>query len=326
MTLKHILSILFFGLILFGCQQSRPEPQQTAGLGIEVTTDSVELFAAGKVSTALYERDLAISPDGTELIYSLGDYRQNKRALVRIRKLDGKWGEPEVLNISGKYHDIEPFFAEGGQRLFFASNRPINKSSERNDYNIWYSDRNGELWDDPIALNDNINTENDEYYPSLSTNGNLYFTGTRATGIGAEDIFVSEKINGTYQEPKVLDSTVNTQVFEFNAYVSPDENLLIFSSFGRSDGYGGGDLYYSKRDKSGKWSKAQNMGEGINSPQLDYCPFIDVARKNFYFTSERTTGIPDRIERIEALTKFSNSIQNGMGNIYKIGIEELKLD
>ncbi len=326
MNIKSTLTLLFLGLLVIGCRQNKTEPQQNIALDMAVAPDSVELFAEGIISTALYERDLAITPDGTELIYSLGDYKQNKRVLVHIRNTKGKWNNPEILNISGTYHDIEPFFAQDGQRLFFASNRPIEPGSERNDYNIWYSDRDGEIWGEPKALNEKINTEMDEFYPSVSANGNLYFTASREEGIGREDIFVSKKINGTYQEAEVLDSTVNTIYYEFNAYVSPDENLLIFSSFGREDGYGGGDLYFSVKDKDGKWSKAQNMGAQINSPYLDYCPFVDLERKNFYFTSERKATSPESINSIEELKAFSNNVRNGMGNVYRIGTKALKLD
>ena len=324
MVSKKQLIILFLTIIISGCKEVKQ--QEAIALDIDLITDKVEIFGEGIVSTNLYERDIAISPNGKELIYSLGDYKQQKRCLVRIIKFEEKWSEPEILNISGKYQDIEPFYADEGQKLFFASNRPIVKDSEREDYNIWYSDRVGNKWSEPKAMNEKINSEKDEFYPSLSRNGNLYFTGTRKEGMGLEDIFVSKLIDGDYQDAIALDSTINTKHYEFNSYINPEENLLIFSSFGRVDEYGGGDLYYSIKDKDGKWSISQNMGKSINSPQLDYSPFIDSSSKNLYFTSERIEDAPDMINNIEELRTFSNKIQNGTGNIYKIGLKELNLN
>lgn len=324
MVSKKQLIILFLTIIISGCKEVKQ--QEAIALDIDLITDKVEIFGEGIVSTNLYERDIAISPNGKELIYSLGDYKQQKRCLVRIIKFEEKWSEPEILNISGKYQDIEPFYADEGQKLFFASNRPIMKDSEREDYNIWYSDRVGNKWSEPKAMNEKINSEKDEFYPSLSRNGNLYFTGTRKEGMGLEDIFVSKLIDGDYQDAIALDSTINTKHYEFNSYINPEENLLIFSSFGRVDEYGGGDLYYSIKDKDGKWSISQNMGKSINSPQLDYSPFIDSSSKNLYFTSERIEDAPDMINNIEELRTFSNKIQNGTGNIYKIGLKELNLN
>ncbi len=68
------------------------------------------------------------------------------------------------------------------------------------------------------------------------------------------------------------------------------------------------------------------MGAQINSPYLDYCPFVDLERKNFYFTSERTATSPESINSIEELKAFSNNVRNGMGNVYRIGTKALKLD
>lgn len=324
-VLKNMqIIILLLNLLILGCKESKES--ETIILDLETNPSKVELFAEGIISTGLYERDIAIAPNGNELIYTLGDYKQQKRCLVQINRIEGKWSQPKIVTLSGKYQDIEPFYTEDGQRLFFASNRPIEKDSTRNDYNIWYSDRDGDKWSDPKALNDKINTEEDEFYPSLSKNGNLYFTATRKEGIGREDIFVSKKVNGEYQEAVVLDSTINTAYFEFNSYINLEENLLIFSSFGREDGLGGGDLYYSIKDKEGNWSESKNMGENINSPQLDYCPFIDIERNNLYFTSEKFDLNTSRIKTVEDLKLYSNQTKNGMGNIYRIGLEELKLN
>jgi hypothetical protein len=179
----------------------------------------------------------------------------------------------------------------------------------------------GKKWSDPIALGIGINTDGDEFYPSLSSNQNLYFTATCDNGIGREDIFVAKFINGQYQIPAVLDSNINSQYYEFNAYIHPDENLIVFSSYGRSDELGGGDLYFSKKNADGSWSPSQNLGEEINSSQLDYCPFIDTNNKVLYFTSERQ-GLEEELITVDGLKMASNMPQNGYGDIYRIPISK----
>lgn len=215
--------------------------------------------------------------------------------------------------------DIEPFFANEGQRLFFASNRPLQKDSAAADYNIWYSDREGEAWSEPIPLDENINTAGDEFYPSVAKNGNLYFTATKEEGIGREDIYIARFVGGKYQRAVVLDSTINSLYYEFNAYVSPDEDLLIFSSYGRPDDLGGGDLYIARKNTDGTWLPAKNMGPSINSEKLDYCPFVDISRNNFYFTSERMTMSDTlRVRNVNTLQEMANTSGNGMGDIYRV--------
>ncbi|TDQ32205.1 TolB family protein [Zeaxanthinibacter enoshimensis] len=316
------LPVLIISFFLLQCQPRKEQPAAIS-LDLRSTADSLTLFGEGVISTPLYERDLAISPGGNELIYTLGDYKQNKRCLVVVKQQDGKWTKGEILNISGKYQDIEPFYSPGGNRLYFASNRPIYNDSTRQDYNIWYSDRANGSWTEPVALDSVINTRGDEFYPSLSRKGNLYFTATREDGMGREDIFMSEFIDGKFRTPVPLPEEINTPLFEFNAYIDPDEDLIIFSSFGRPDGLGGGDLYISRKNDSGKWTKSENLGPGINSDKLDYCPFIDWNSGNLYFTSERFTPGSGQIKNIDSIRELSNSPLNGFGNIYRIGLDQL---
>ncbi|UCD62451.1 MAG: PD40 domain-containing protein [Flavobacteriaceae bacterium] len=293
---------------------------------LELNPERLEVFGQDYISTPLYERDIAISPDGNQLIYTLGNYKQTNRSLVSIKKTGDKWGDKEILPFSGKFNDIEPFFTVDGTKLFFASNRPMDKDSTRSDYNIWYVEQENGKWNTPIPLDTLVNSPGDEFYPSVSSNGNLYFTATRTDGIGREDIYLSTFSKGKHNSPVPLDSTVNTRAYEFNAYISPDEDLLVFSSYGRLDGLGGGDLYYSRKDKTGKWGKAENLGEIVNSDKLDYCPFIDFPRNNFYFTSDRAKDPEDRIKTVPELTNEANKVLNGMGNIYRINMDKLNLN
>jgi hypothetical protein len=273
----------------------------------------------------MYERDIAISPEGDEIIFTLGDYKQSKRCLVRIKKIGTRWGKKEILSFSGQYNDIEPFFSVDGNRLYFASDRPIEANATRNDYNIWVSERINTGWSEPESLQPSINTENDEFFPSVSKNNNLYFTSVRENGIGSEDIFLSRYVRGKYSESEPLDTNINTLTYEFNAYISPDESLLIFSSYGRKDDFGGGDLYCSRKDKNGSWTTAANMGPHINSDKLDYCPFIDISRGNFYFTSERIIPLDKSIKKVSELEELAKDVLNGMGNIYRIHFDRVNL-
>jgi hypothetical protein len=320
MKYKVIIVLAFF---LLNCQTNTEEPKAYS-INIQTTADHLMLFGENVISTPLYQRDLAISPQRNELIYTLGDYKQNKRCLVVLNQINENWTDAKILNISGKYQDIEPFYSNNGNRLYFASNRPIYNDVTRDDYNIWYSDRIEDSWSEPIALDSIINTRGDEFFPSLSDKGNLFFTATRDDGIGREDIFMSEFIDNEFTVPKPLPGEINTSKFEFNAYISPEENLIIFSSFGRSDGFGGGDLYISRKDDSGNWTASKNLGELINSTKLDYCPFVDWKSRNFYFTSERMLLDTKKLENIDELKGLSNSALNGFGNIFKIGFDKLE--
>jgi hypothetical protein len=318
--MSNFKKFLWLYLLIISCGEDK-----SLSLDLSQSPEQPALFGEDLISTNLYERDIAISPDGREIIYSLGNYRQTRRSLISIRKGAEGWEEKQIVSFSGRYQDIEPFFSTDGSKLYFASNRPMDSDTTRTDYNIWVVEKSDQDWKKPIPLDTLINTTNDEFYPAVSENGNLYFTATRVNGIGREDIFLSTFTNGSYQAPIPLDSTINTGVFEFNAYVSPGEDLLVFSSFGREDGFGGGDLYYSQKDDNGTWAEAKNLGETINSEKLDYCPFVDFPRGNFYFTSERAEVLDTDLKTVSEFNEEAHKVLNGMGNIYRVKLDALDL-
>jgi len=286
--------------------------------------DMPVIFAPGLISTGLNERDFAMMPDGSEIIYTLANHNNKRRMLVSVKIEDGVFQTPTVLPFSGVHNDIEPFFHPNGRILYFASNRPL-AGHEKANYNIFMSERVDDTWTEAVALHPRINSMEDEFYPSITLSNTIYFTSTREGGAGKEDIWKSQFIDGDYQTPTVLDTAVNSDTYDFNAYVSPDESIIIFSSYGRADDLGGGDLYMSQKDATGRWQKAVHFGADINSKFLDYCPFLDVENNIFYFTSQRTSEMQLHTDTYQAFKKYLNCSGNGMGDIYYMDAKLLKL-
>lgn len=319
--MKKLFLISLFPAFLFSCRQQNDNER----LSLNYNPHQTELFAEDLISTNLNERDIAITQGGDEIIFTLGAGRLPKRCLVSIKIRGNHAGKKEILSFSGEHDDLEPFFSPDGSRLYFASDRPIEGDTAAGDYNLWVAERTDSGWSKPEALPHNINSGRDEFFPAVGKSGNIYFTSVRDNGIGTEDIFVSRFVDGRYSDPVPLDTAINSVTWEFNAYVSPDEDLIIFSSAGRKDDMGGGDLYFSRKNADGNWQPARNMGAVVNSSSLDYCPFVDWSGKNFYFTSERV-GISDKkTERVKEIEELAGGLLNGSGNIYRIGIEALGL-
>ena len=81
---------------------------------------------------------------------------------------------------------------------------------------------------------------------------------------------------------------VSTEKYEYNSFIAPDESFLIFTSHGWGDSLGEGDLYVCFRREDGTWTRARNMGPGVNSSALDYCPSVSPDGKYFFFSSRRS--------------------------------------
>jgi len=272
-------------------------------------------------------RDFTLSATGEEGYITVQSPLEEISVLVKITKSGNKWAEHTILPFSGKYKDLEPFLSKDNLRLYFASNRPKPDSTNvSKDFDIWYVERSSidTEWGLPVNLGAPINTNHNEFYPSVSQQNNMYFTSDRPTSKGKDDIFCSTWNNNKYSEPFSLSESINSVGYEFNAYVSFDESYLIFSAYKRKDGFGSGDLYISFKDKNNKWSKAINMGKDINSKAMDYCPFINHNSTTMYFTSKRSSFKKvNNFQTIEEVIKEINKTGNGRSTVYKTSIDKL---
>jgi hypothetical protein len=283
------------------------------------------LVAENVISTGLGERDFALSPDGKELLYTLQSGQGVFQTILYMRKDQaGNWSKPEIAPFAGRYSDLEPAFSPDGKRVFFSSNRPVTGSATK-DFDIWFVEKAVNGWGEPQNVGAPVNTSADEFYPSVTKSGNLYFTAAYKHAVGKEDIWVAKWENGKYSEAVSLDTTVNSKLYEFNAFVSPDEDFIIFTSFGRKDDKGRGDLYMSMKDASGKWAPARNLAF-LNSDKLDYCPFVSFDKKTLFFTSERHSLKNMYLEaavKIDELTRSLKNTQNGLSDVYQVSFEKV---
>jgi len=217
-------------------------------LGIFAQENTIEPFLPEIFSQFPNVRDIAISSEGDEIYFSVQSYQDEVSFIARIKKINNTWSEPEIENFSGKYFDIEPFLSPDGLKLYFVSNRPLKETEDKTkDFDIWYVERKNKNlnWSDPINIGAPINSEENEFYPSMSDNLNFYFTCDARGTKGKDDIFLSRWKDGKYTTPESLSDSINSEGYEFNAFVASDESYIIFTGYQREDGFGSGDLYIS---------------------------------------------------------------------------------
>ncbi|MEW6730209.1 MAG: hypothetical protein AB1489_02615 [Acidobacteriota bacterium] len=282
-----------------------------------------QIFAPGMISTPEDELNAAFSPDGKSLYFSKKAVR--KGVIVVSHLVNGKWSSPQVASFSGQYSDFDPYFSIDGTKLFFISNRPLEGNIPKQDYDIWVIEKTKEGWSTPRNLGAPVNSEKDEFYPAIAADGTLYFSTVRQGGKGSFDIYCSRLVNGKYGEPENL-GELNSPSSEVDCYIAADQSYLIFASYGRPAGIGDGDLYISF-NQNGVWTKAINLGIGINSAAREYCPIGSPDGKYLFFTSERgfQDSIPTKAYSFSELRKLLTGIENGRGNIYQIEINALNL-
>ena len=207
----------------------------------------------------LYEYGCWTSADGREAIFGveLGHRSDIRRSLFE----DGSWTEPEILLEHEVYRFHDPCLSADGARLYFVSDRPIDGVGPPKDSDLWYAERQGDGWSEPIRLPDTVNSPANDYYTSLTDEGHLYFARNVATTEGEDsnyDLFRARFVDGEFEPAEPLPGAVNTGAYEADPFVAPDESWLIVCSTRRS-GQGRGDLYLSVRDEDGNWSAVESV-------------------------------------------------------------------
>ncbi len=153
---------------------------------------------------------------------------------------------------------------------------------------LYISYLTNEGWSTPENLGGTINTESWESAPSLSPDKrDLYFASRRPGGYGGSDIYVSHlMINGRWSEPENLGPEINTAADESTPFIHADNQTLYFTSGGHQ-GYGGDDLFITRKTAGGHWGKAQNLGYPINTIENEGSLVIAADGKTAYYASDR---------------------------------------
>jgi len=152
-------------------------------------------------------------------------------------------------------------------------------------YNGIYSSYNDPAgWLPREELTGDVGSDGECAVVSISPDGNKIFLTAYAMYTN-DDLFESD-FNGQRWLKKVrLPEPVNSAYSEKYASLAPDGKTLYFSS-NRPGGYGGQDIYRSTLEPDGHWTKPENLGPVINTPEDELAPFVSADGKYLWFSSE----------------------------------------
>ena len=275
------LGLLALACLTLSCATAQDDAQRYLGQTPPGTTPQV--FAPGLISLETeYEFGSVFNRDHTEFYYGVDV--GNTTEIRFSQYVEGAWTAPVTILSHEVYGYNDPFLSPDENRLYFISQRPLDGLGEPKDYDIWYVERQGEGWSEPINPGAPINTEYDEYYISFTQAGDLYFGSNRQGG--HFDIYAATWAGGTFTTAERLSEAINSPHYEADVFVDPAERYLIFCA-GRPEGRGRGDLYISFRQADGTWTEARNMGDAINTPGHELCPFVTADGKYFFYSSRQ---------------------------------------
>ncbi len=200
-----IYFILFISYVFSSmCTQNDTPLLKCPYLGQKPPGMTPVVFAQGIVSTEKDEINSIFSPDGKEFFFSRDTYRNTSRAgkdyaIMYMRLEKTGWTKPKVPSFSANCMCGDMFMSSDGQRLYYCSDRPLaGKNTPKNDADIWMVERTSTGWTEPVNLGNLINSERNEWYPSLTNHGTLYYSSGRENGYGGQDIYYSNYLDGKF--------------------------------------------------------------------------------------------------------------------------------
>ena len=326
-----ISSSLFFLIITVNAQQGNFPKFTGPYLGQKPPGMTPEIFAQGILSTGLYTRDIANSKSGDEIYFCVSDIAVT--AIFMTKLINDQWTEPAIAQFSGKgFLDMEPHISPDGNKFFFLSNRPPHNLEPRNGWsyqNIWMMTKIENGWSEPQLVDKPISTDENEFFPSVTSDDMLYFTRGKKNGIIR--IYKSKLNNSCYEEPEILPFNLPQKGLLFNAFISPNEDYLITCALYIDSTNVDQDYYISFKKKNGKWSDLIKFGPEINTPN-DNANSAYVSRDNkylFFSSSRRDTSKPEFKSGTKLKTIINSKSEPGYGSsaIYWVSakiIEELR--
>ncbi len=157
---------------------------------------------------------------------------------------------------------------------------------------LYYTEFKKEKWGKPKPMK-KFNTKNKETSMVISSDGNtLYFISSneKDTYGGSDIYFCKKNVKGKWDKPKNIGNTINTFWDEVGLSLSSNDSVLFFSSQGHNS-IGGYDIFRTKLQDVNLWSKPENLGYPINTPNDDifYTEMED--GKTAYYATNRESGL-----------------------------------
>ena len=234
----------------------------------------------------------AFTPDGKTIFFTASDSARAYIDLMMSSFVDGQWTTPVHAPFAEGHKAMDPFVTRDGRQVYFSWAKPVPgaKPDTVLDYDTWVAERVGDGWGEARHVGVPPKTPESDMYPSLTSDGTLYFDSFRPHPDlkARRNVWKSRFVNGAYLPAEPV--RVINQGGASNPYIDPDERFIIFSS-GRPGGLGGGDLYIAYRDGD-SWSEPVSLGSRVNSAATEFCPMVSPDGRYLFFSRiPRANGV-----------------------------------
>lgn len=191
--------------------------------------------------------------------------------------------------INTEHSEFAPIISADESTLIFTSQRPTldKKKNWVLTDDIFISHKENGVWGKAENMGSPINTPGSDASVAFSMDGGeLFIYKSDSLNPNGGQIYISKKDGDKWGAPAKMNTNINSpNSWDPSISMSPNEEFIFIAS-DRPGGFGGTDIYVSKKMQDGQWGKPKNLGPVINTKYDEDAPFIHPDGKTLYFSSK----------------------------------------
>jgi len=225
--------------------------------------------------------------NGRLIFFVREDTIKDKLFFYQAERKGGKWINEQRLSFSGMHNDMGGRLSPDGLTLYFTSDRPGGSTREKDEWNIWKSERTGDAWSQPKPIGE-INNKGNECCPLPMQNGDVIFSGDAANGDDWQMLVWDGK------EVKTVEALTYASGWQWPSSFDSKTKMMLFNSMKRPDTKGKDDIYVSFLN-NGQWSTPANIGAPVNTDVYEDGAILTPDGRYLIFNQHETGSTPSRV-------------------------------
>lgn len=137
----------------------------------------------------------------------------------------------------------------------------------------------------PESVGAGINTQQYQYHPAISIDGNLlvYTQLDDFNGRDDENFYFAIRKEGQWGAGQKMEGQINSRYNEGVQSLTANGSYMFYTICEREDSKGSCDIYFSKYLGQGMWSRGQNLGDSINTRVWESQPSLSPDGNTLFF-------------------------------------------
>lgn len=191
----------------------------------------------GDINSRFHEGPATFSQDGKTVYFTRSNYfkrklevnteNENNLKIFKASLVDGKWKNLEEFPYnSDDYSCGHPTLTEDGTEMYFVSDMPGGFGGT----DIYKSVLTERGWSQPQNLGPDVNTEGNEMFPYVHSDGALYFSSDAHNSMGGLDVFITYFNGKSWAAPENLNVPLNSVGDDFAFSLNKDSRTGFVSS------------------------------------------------------------------------------------------------